>query len=89
MPRFIVERTLEAITPETVEQIGQLSNRALADADNGVVWIRNYVSEAEGKLYCEYDAPSAEAVLELSRRAGMPVDRISEISVEINPDMFR
>jgi hypothetical protein len=24
----------------------------------GVRWIRSYVSDAEGKIYCEYDAPS-------------------------------
>src|SRR5258705_496608 len=55
----------------------------------GVVWIRSYVSEVEGKIYCEYDAPSAEAVLEHARRAGLPVDRMSEIALEISPAMFR
>jgi hypothetical protein len=35
------------------------------------------------------DAPSAEAVLEHARRAGLPVDRVSEIALEISPAMFR
>jgi hypothetical protein len=47
------------------------------------------VSEAEGKIYCEYDAPSPELILEASRRVGLPVDRISEVSIEISPEMFR
>jgi Protein of unknown function (DUF4242) len=55
----------------------------------GVVWIRSYVSDVEGKIYCEYDAPSAEAVLEHARRAGLPVDRVSEVALEISPAMFR
>jgi hypothetical protein len=54
----------------------------------GVVWIRSYVSEAEGKIFCEYDAPSAEAIREHARRAGLPVDRIVEVALEISPAMF-
>ena len=53
-----------------------------------VRWIRSYVSDAEGKIYCEYDAPSVEAVHEHARRAGLPVDRITEIALEISPAMF-
>jgi hypothetical protein len=56
---------------------------------SGVRWIRSFVSEAEGKIYCEYDAPSAELIREASRLAGLPVDRISEVSIEISPEMFR
>jgi hypothetical protein len=55
----------------------------------GVVWIRSYVSDAEGKIYCEYDAPDEEAVREHARRAGLPVDRVSIVALEINPAMFR
>ena len=54
----------------------------------GVRWIRSYVSDIEGKIYCEYDAPSPEAIREHARRAGMPVDRISEVALEISPAMF-
>jgi hypothetical protein len=54
-----------------------------------VVWIRSYISEAEGKIYCEYEAPSPETVREHARRAGFRVDRISEISLTVEPAMFR
>ncbi len=56
---------------------------------SGVVWIRSYVSDPEGKIYCEYDAPNREAILEHARRAGLPTDQISEVTLEINPAMFR
>ena len=56
---------------------------------NGVVWIRSYVSDTDGKIYCEYDAPNAEAIREHARRAGLPADRIVEVALEINPQMFR
>lgn len=41
-----------------------------------------------GKIYCEYDAPSPEAVREHARRAGLPVDCIVEVAREISPAMF-
>ncbi len=54
-----------------------------------VVWIRSYISDVDGKIYCEYEAPSADAIREHARRAGLPVDRIIEIALEISPAMFR
>ena len=68
-------------------RLGRVSVDVLKDMPD-VRWIRSYVSDAEGKIYCEYDAPSPEAIREHARRAGLPVDRISEIALEINPAMF-
>jgi hypothetical protein len=88
MPRYIIERTVGKLTREELNATGSRSNEVLAGMP-GVTWIRSYVSDAEGKIYCEYDAPDPEAVLEHARRAGLPVDRISEVSLEIHPAMFR
>ncbi len=88
MPRFIIERNVGRLTREQLDATGRKSNEVL-DGMPGVVWIRSYVSDAEGKIYCEYDAPDAEAIREHARRAGIPADRISEVALEINPGMFR
>jgi hypothetical protein len=88
MPRFIIERDVGRLTPEQLDAAGRKSNEVIAGMP-GVVWIRSYVSHAEGKIYCEYDAPDAEAIREHARRSGIPADRISEVALEINPDMFR
>jgi hypothetical protein len=88
MPRYIIERSVSALTPEELLAAGRASN-AVLDTMPGVVWIRSYVSDTEGKIYCEYDAPNPEAIREHARLAGLPVDRISEIRLEINPTMFR
>lgn len=88
MPRYIIERTVGTLTREELEAAGRKSNEVIAEMP-GVVWIRSYVSDIDGKIFCEYDAPSVEAVLEHARRAGLPVDRVSEVALEINPDMFR
>lgn len=88
MPRYIIERTVGQLTREEVYAGGKKSNEVLAGMP-GVVWIRSYISDAEGKIYCEYDAPDQESLREHARRAGIPVDRISEVALEINPAMFR
>jgi hypothetical protein len=87
MPRYIIERNVGTLSPEDLRAAGLRSNAVLAGMKD-VVWIKSYVSDAEGKIYCEYEAPSAEAVLEHARRAGLPADRISEVSLEISPAMF-
>ena len=88
MPRYIIERNVGTLTREEINAAGKKSNEVLA-AMNGVVWIRSYVSDAAGKIYCEYDAPTEEAVREHARRAGIPVDAIAEVTLEISPDMFQ
>ena len=88
MPRYIIERDVGAISRDDLAAAGKKSNEVLASM-TGVVWIRSYISEAEGKIYCEYEAPNPEAIREHAKRAGLPVDKISEIALEINPEMFR
>ncbi|MDX2474734.1 MAG: DUF4242 domain-containing protein [Candidatus Krumholzibacteria bacterium] len=88
MPRYIIERNVGEVTVADLEAAGRRSVEVL-DTMEGIVWIKSYVSEAEGKVFCEYDAPSPEAIREHARLAGLPADRISEIKMEINPDMFR
>ena len=87
MPRYIIERNVGTINLDDLDAGGRKSNEVLAGMP-GVVWIRSYVSQAEGKIYCEYDAPNPEAVLEHARRAGIPADKISEVTIEISPAMF-
>jgi hypothetical protein len=87
MPRYIIERSVPALSREELDAAARRSI-AVLEGMPGVRWIRSYVSSAEGKIYCEYDAPNPEAILEHARRAGLPVDRISEIALEISPAMF-
>jgi hypothetical protein len=87
MPRYIIERSVPPLTSAELDAAARRSITALADMPD-VKWIRSYVSDAEGKIYCEYDAPSIDAILEHARRAGLPVDRVSEVSMEISPAMF-
>jgi hypothetical protein len=87
VPRYLIERSVPGLSREELNAAGRRSVAALS-AMPDVRWIRSYVSDAEGKIYCEYDAPSVEAVHEHARRAGLPVDRITEVALEISPAMF-
>ena len=87
MPRYIIERSVGSMSRAELNAAGRRSNQVLATMP-GVVWIKSYVSELEGKIYCEYDAPNPNAILEHARQAGLPVDRISEVALEISPEMF-
>ena len=87
MPRYIIERSVPGLTRDQLTAAGRRSVAALVEMTD-VRWIRSYVSEAEGKIYCEYDAPSMDAIREHARRAGLPADRIAEVALEINPGMF-
>ncbi len=87
MPRYIIERTVGKLSLDEL-RAASLRSKAVLNEMPGIVWIKSYVSDAEGKIYCEYDAPNEEAVREHARRAGLPADRISEVALEISPAMF-
>jgi hypothetical protein len=87
VPRYIIERTVGVLSRTQLEAAARESNRVLATMPD-VAWIKSYISEAEGKIYCEYDAPNPEAIREHARQCGLPVDRISLVTLEINPGMF-
>ena len=87
MPGYIIERNVGTITREQLDAASRISNMVLAEMPD-VVWVKSYVSYSEGKIYCHYIAPNPEAVLEHARRAGIPADRISEVALEISPEMF-
>jgi Nickel responsive protein SCO4226-like len=87
VPRYIIERNVPGLTRDALNDASRKSKQALSEMPE-VVWIKSYVSEAEGKIYCEYDAPNPEAVREHARRAGLPADKISEVALEISPEMF-
>ena len=91
MPRYIIERNVgedAKMSKAELEEAARASMEIVSQIP-GLVWIRSYISEAEGKVYCEYDAPNPDAILEHAKRSGWPADKISEIELEVSPAMFR
>jgi hypothetical protein len=81
MPIFLVERNFAEQLEENRDASAEI-NRINADA--GVQWLISFLSADKKKTYCLYEAPSAEAIREAARRAGIPADVIIEVS-EIRP----
>lgn len=85
MPKFIIERNLP-----NAGKLGRDELRGIAVKSNGVLremaevqWLRTFVTG--DKLYCEYIAPSAEAVREHARRGGFPANSVAEVMATMDP----
>lgn len=88
MPRYIIERTLPKMSQEDMQQLARRSIQ-VADGIPGLVWIKSYISESEGKTYCEYEAPNPESLLEHARLLNISAEKITCVEMEVHPGMFR
>jgi hypothetical protein len=90
MPRFMVERTF----PDGLEIPVNADGAAVCltvvgrNSELGVTWVHSYVSDDRKSTYCIYDAPSPEAVHQAAERNGLPVDRVTPVSV-LDPYFYR
>ena len=76
MPVFLIERTFAEqleINPDAAAAVNRIN------ADAGVNWLVSFLSADKKKTYCRYEAPSAEAIREAARVAGLPADEIVEV----------
>ena len=86
MARFLVTRTLPALPPEQLNEVGKKVKATCNEL--GIEWIRSHLT-ADGKhSFCEFEAPSAEACREHAKRAGLPVDDVIPLGMEIGPSLF-
>ena len=80
MPVFVIERNFAEKLEEDLE--GAAGINQINDEEN-VRWLISFLSVDKKKTFCLYEAPSAAAILEAARRAGIPADQIIEVSDEI------
>jgi hypothetical protein len=83
MPRFLVEREFPDPLAIPVNADGRkaLDGVIATNAELGVNWVQSYVSPDKRLTYCIYDAPSPEAIREVGAQNGLPVGRITQVSV--------
>jgi hypothetical protein len=82
--RYIIERTFP---PRALAGL-DAATKAKVNVNNasvGVRWLRSYANEDQTKTYCVYEGPSEGAVREAAKLNGLPVDRITEVPVDLNP----
>ncbi len=90
MPRYMVERTFPQGLEIPISEDGAAACLGVVgqNADLGVTWVHSYVSEDKQKTFCIYDGPSPEAIRHAAERNGLPVDRITKVSV-LDPYFYR
>jgi hypothetical protein len=90
MPRYLVERTFPSglHIPTNDEGAATCGGVVGRNGEVGVTWVHSYVSDDKRKTYCVYDGPDPESIRQAAERNGLPVDRISKVSV-LDPYFYR
>lgn len=86
MPKYVIEREIpEAgkLTPEQLKAISQTSCGVLSEMGPQIQWVHSYVTD--NKIYCVYNAPNEELVLEHAKKGGFPANSVSKVSTIIDP----
>jgi hypothetical protein len=83
VPRYLVERSFPSGVAILPGEAGIDRCRDVVDTNDavGVTWLHSYVSDDRNAMFCVYDAPNPESIRRAAERNGLPVDRISRISV--------
>jgi hypothetical protein len=83
MPRYMVERTFPDGLRIPITDEGAAAGLAVVrrNGDLRVTWIPSYVSEEKRRTLGLYDAPGPEAIRKAAARNGLPVDRVTKVSV--------
>ncbi len=90
MPRYMVERTFPdgLHIPVNADGAAVCSTVVGRNAEDGVTWVHSYVSEDVKKTFCIYDGPDPDAIRRVAEKNGLPVDRITAVTV-LDPYFYR
>ena len=90
MPRYMIERTFPNGLSIPLDDDGKkaVANVVANNAEHGVTWVHSYVNPDRTGTFCVYDGPTPEAIRKVAERNGLPVNRITEVSV-LDPYFYR
>ena len=83
--RYLVERSFPPGALAGVDA----SAKQKVNANNktqDVTWVKSYMSPDQTKTYCVYKGPSEQAVRDVAKLNGMPVDNMTEIPADIQAE---
>ena len=86
MPKYVIEREIPGagkLTSEQLKAISQTSCGVLLKMGSEIQWVHSYVTD--DKIYCVYNAPNKEMVLEHAKQGGFPANSVSEVANIIDP----
>lgn len=90
MPRYMIERTFPEGLAIPLNDDGRkvVSGVVARNAELGVTWVHSYVSGDRKQTFCIYDGPSPESIRRVAEHNGLPIDRITEVTV-LDPYFYR
>ena len=90
MARFMIERTFPNGLSIPLDDEGKkaVANVVANDAEHGVTWVHSYGNPDRTGTFCVYDGPTPEAIRKVAERNGLPVNRITEVTV-LDPYFYR
>jgi len=86
MQRYVIEREIPGAGHMTADQLRDAaakSNKVLRFMGPDIQWVQSYVTG--DKLYCVYNARSADLIKEHAQRSGFPANRIVPVVAVIDP----
>ncbi len=86
MPKYVIERELPGagdLSKDQLQGVSQTSCNVLSELGPKIEWLHSYVTG--DKIYCIYNAPNEEMILEHATRGGFPANKISEVKNIIDP----
>ena len=86
MPKYVIEREIPdagKLTSEQLKGISQASCGVLSKLGSEIQWVHIYVTD--NKIYCIYNAPNEELIVEHAKQGGFPANSIAKISAIIDP----
>ncbi|MBI5247929.1 MAG: DUF4242 domain-containing protein [Desulfomonile tiedjei] len=86
MPKYVIERELQAagsLSTEQIQAISLKSCQVLEELGPQIQWVESYVTD--DKIYCIYISPNAELIIKHAQEGGFPANRISEVRRIIDP----
>ena len=72
MPRFVAVHTM----PMTEEQWKERMSGEWPSFPPGVTWKLTYCDFADGKFFCEWEAPNKEIIEQIFKGMGLPFDAV-------------
>ena len=88
MPRYVIQRRLGNISEEDLHEAALHAKKIREERFPEVSWEHTHVTHTDSGLvtYCIYAAPNPDMVRDHAQAAGLPVDSIEEILLDLAPE---
>lgn len=86
MPKFVIERELQGagkLSEQQLKEISQTSCDVLMNMGPYIQWVHSYVTA--DKIYCIFNAPNEEYIMEHASFGGFPANKVSKVESIIDP----